>query len=728
MSEDWIEESHCDRRIKPPNLNLRSGLGALLLILPLPCAAQEAPSRLAPTESTTVLVDVVVRDKKGQPVTGLTASDFVVLEDGVPQRLSQFSLLGPGGEAVGATGDAHSTPAPNGSTTSPGQAPPTSVTVAFVFDRLSTEGRVAAQRAVRAFAARKAFGARAGVFSLEDALVVLQDFTLDSAQVLAAVDALATRATLVGRTVAEQAKSQTQARIRANTDAATYARMPDRPGAAKSIVGIGAKQSSLASAIEDAFDHLDRDQHGFVAANALTAIVDALRTVPGRKAIVLFSEGLFRTEANQDRFLSVVGGANRASVSVYAVEASGLSVESLNALGHAELESAGNVSTAQQEAGKDTGGGAFSRSLERAETLVRYNPRASLEWMAESTGGFLVHDTNEFDEPLGRIESDLKSYYLLGYTPMNDSYDGRFRKIAVKVKGAGLQVRARSGYFAVHTVGPVLAHVAAPLAILESGRKPHAFDFFAGAWPFPEAQGAARVPVVVSVPVRILSSFATKKNERVDLTLVARILDAKGAAVDAMSRRFALDPAGLLKARDADLRLLRDARLLPGHYTLESVAYEATSQKASVLTAPLEVLDGAASIDRVQLVVVRQALPAASAGVNLETGHPLRFGDVILQPLAGEPYRHQPANRMVVQVTATPALGARPPSGELSLWQRDLELSRRLVAWERPEPSGLVRHVGELPIGALGPGHYEVRLDLSEGGRARRLIVPFSVQ
>ena len=71
------------------------------------------------------------------------------------------------------------------------------------------------------------------------------------------------------------------------------------------------------------------------------AIVEALRSAPGRKAIVLFSEGLFRTEANQDRFLSVVSSANRASVSVYAVEASGLSTQSLNALTHDELESAG---------------------------------------------------------------------------------------------------------------------------------------------------------------------------------------------------------------------------------------------------------------------------------------------------------------------------------------------------------------------------------------------------
>jgi hypothetical protein len=500
-------------------------------------------------------------------------------------------------------------------------------------------------------------------------------------------------------------------------------------GAARGQAAFGAMQSSMAAAAEDAFGRLDRDHHGYVAANALTAIVDALRAAPGRKAIVLFSEGLFRNEANQERFLSVVNGANRASVSVYAVEASGLQTQSLEALAHDEIDSSAGVRMAQQESGRDTGGGAFSRGLERVETLVRYNPRASLEWMADSTGGFFVRDTNDFAEPLDRIASDLRSYYLLGYTPSNEAYDGRYRKIAVRVKRSGLSVRARSGYLAVRTVGPVLTHVAPVLALVESGKKPRTFDVFAGAWPFPDADGVARVPVVVSVPGRVLPTLASKKGDGgVDLTLLARILDAKGAPVEAVSRRFALDAAGVRQSRDADLRLLRDSWLPPGRYTLEASAYEATSRKASVTSALFEVLDGSVSMDRVQVVVVRQALPAATAGVDLETGHPFLFGDVVLQPLAGEPYPRQAGNRLVVQVTAVPAPATRPPSAVMGVWQGDRRLEQRAVVWDRTEPSGLVRHVGELPIASLGPGQYEMRLELSDGGRERSLSVPFTLQ
>ena len=64
----------------------------------------------------------------------------------------------------------------------------------------------------------------------------------------------------------------------------------------------------------------------------------------------------------------------------------------------------------------------------------------------------------------------------------------------------------------------------------------------------------------------------------------------------------------------------------------------------------------------------------------------------------------------------------------MGLWQGDRRLQERMVAWERPEPSGLVRHVGELPMANLGPGTYEVRVELKDAGRERRIRVPFTVQ
>ena len=442
-----------------------------------------------------MLVDVVVRDGKGRPVTDLVAADFEVLEDGTAQVVAQFAPPSVAAAAAGAPKDAPATgplaPAPSASS-----ALTERDTIAFVFDRLSTSGRVAAQKAARTYLGKRGVG-NTGVFSIESSLVVLQEFTTDQTLVLAAIDALGDRVAHTGGTRMEEGRANLAGRLAANKAQQTLAQMPQprtaAEGSARAQASIAAIRASVAQAAADAFDRLERDEHGFTTAHALTAIVDALRTVPGRKAIVLFSGGLYRTEGTENRFLSVIHAANRASVAVYAVEAEGLQTSSSESLTGAEIHSVANTSMARQESGLDTGGGAFTRDLERAEDITKFNPRASLQWISEGTGGTFTRDTNDLEGALTRIGSDLRSYYLLGYTPKNERWDGRFRKIAVRTKRKGLEVSARSGYFAVRSAGPVLAHVAPALAVLESGRDPKGVLVFAGATRLPGRRGSGPV-------------------------------------------------------------------------------------------------------------------------------------------------------------------------------------------------------------------------------------------
>jgi VWFA-related protein len=70
----------------------------------------------------------------------------------------------------------------------------------------------------------------------------------------------------------------------------------------------------------------------------------------------------------------------------------------------------------------------------------------NLRALAENTDGLAVVDTNDIDKGMKRIVDDLTSYYLLGYTSTNGKLDGRYRKISVRVKRPGVDVRARRGY------------------------------------------------------------------------------------------------------------------------------------------------------------------------------------------------------------------------------------------------------------------------------------------
>jgi VWFA-related protein len=70
----------------------------------------------------------------------------------------------------------------------------------------------------------------------------------------------------------------------------------------------------------------------------------------------------------------------------------------------------------------------------------------SLRFLADTTDGSAVINTNNVDAALKRITDDLSSYYLLGYYSTNTQLDGRFRSITVRVKRPGVRVRARRGY------------------------------------------------------------------------------------------------------------------------------------------------------------------------------------------------------------------------------------------------------------------------------------------
>ena len=78
-------------------------------------------------------------------------------------------------------------------------------------------------------------------------------------------------------------------------------------------------------------------------------------------------------------------------------------------------------------------------------TLVRARVE-SLQTLAENTDGLAVVNTNNLDRGFQRIVDDLTSYYLLGYYSTNTSLDGKVRKIKVRVKRPGVEVRARRGY------------------------------------------------------------------------------------------------------------------------------------------------------------------------------------------------------------------------------------------------------------------------------------------
>jgi hypothetical protein len=84
-----------------------------------------------------------------------------------------------------------------------------------------------------------------------------------------------------------------------------------------------------------------------------------------------------------------------------------------------------------------------------SEDAARLRARQdALKELAENTDGFWVLNTSQIDQALARMVADTGAYYLLGYYSTNTRLDGRFRRITVRVKRPGAEVRARPGYLA----------------------------------------------------------------------------------------------------------------------------------------------------------------------------------------------------------------------------------------------------------------------------------------
>jgi len=177
---------------------------------------------------------------------------------------------------------------------------------------------------------------------------------------------------------------------------------------------------------------------------ALKFIVNGMRDLPGRKSVLLFSDGIqiFNTTASgsveTSRLLEflrqLIDIANRASVVFYTVDARGLLTAGLTAEDNIINNSAENLLTLMSD---------------RKTEL--FNTQQGLVYLAQQTGGFAVINNNDLSGGVRKILDD-QSYYLIGYQPDADTFDPktrRFNKLTVKVKRDGLNVRYRSGFFNV---------------------------------------------------------------------------------------------------------------------------------------------------------------------------------------------------------------------------------------------------------------------------------------
>lgn len=373
-----------------------------------------------------IQVDVTVTDSKGNPVTDLKPEDFEILENGEKQKISNFSFV----SAV-RTRAAEVKPVKDKVDI---PVPPTAVrredvrrTIALVVDDLSLSFRSAydVRRALRKYVDEQMRdGDLVAIIRTGSGTGALQQFTTDKQLLYAAIER-------VKWNPAGNGGVSTFAPI---TD---YDELPD-------------VQSQNEEDEQYAVDYsLEDFRESFFATGTLGAlryIVRGMGELPGRKSVVLFSDGfrMCRTDSRgfidcdrvYDFVKQVVDAANRASVVFYTIDARGLQTVGVTAEDNVNNASPQRIAQIQAD-----------RRSQLIET------QQGLSYLARETGGFSIVNSNDLNRGVQRVVED-QSYYLLGYIPDDDTFDAakrRFNKLEVKVKRSGVNVRHRSGFFNVAT-------------------------------------------------------------------------------------------------------------------------------------------------------------------------------------------------------------------------------------------------------------------------------------
>jgi VWFA-related protein len=433
---------------------------AVVLVLSAASAQSQAP--VVKRTATGVVVDVTVVDKNGQPVADLQPADFEFTEDGVRQEIASVTFV------RGGVGESRSGPSPtqtpaNGVPATPaGATPPTSApappmpsVTAILFDRLSPEVRPLAGRAALAYVATLVPPRDyAGVFLADVALKTFQPFTSVQDTLRSAVARAMSTAPSNLTTKSEPFGSPRVQTLDPNQPPTVGAEV-----AGGYINALQREKSLTANAGADPSEVMLRQMelrmtetyHQFLAESegqaslaGLRAVVKGLSVLPGRKSILYFTEALTVTDRLKSRFDTLIGEANRANITVFTVDAAGLRVHSKEA----ELGRNVEVAGAQGVGDARRGDGPYTRELERQEQMLTSRPGAVLGRLAKETGGFLLENTNDLGAGVARMQQERTTYYLLAYQSTNAALDGKFRRVAVKVKRPKVTVKSRAGYLA----------------------------------------------------------------------------------------------------------------------------------------------------------------------------------------------------------------------------------------------------------------------------------------
>lgn len=383
-----------------------------------------------------VVVDVVATDNKGEAVSDLKQEDFTLLEDGKEQKLRAFTFQHPPAPGTVSTRQPAPELPPGVFSNIPKYNPDTALNV-LLLDGLNTNlpNQAYVRDQMIRYLAKIPEGLPIAVYMLDRKLHLLQDFTSDP-EIL--------------KNVAKNLKG-------------SISPLQDNPAGGPDIelAPPGAFDSGMMPAqMQQAMQEFENERVAFqtdlrvqYTLDAMNSLARALSGYPGRKNLIWISEafpltidpdltlttGSFSSTRNYGPQIAETSESlTDAQIAVYPVDARGLVNYSVFSASNSGNDKFGRSLSRP---------GAMQQSISNESSALQA-AHGAMQDLAERTGGKAFYNRNDLDVAIRKSVDDGSTYYTLAYYPENKDWNGKLRKIRVKVTRQGVKLRHRFGYYA----------------------------------------------------------------------------------------------------------------------------------------------------------------------------------------------------------------------------------------------------------------------------------------
>lgn len=579
-----------------------------------------------------VTIDVTVKDKKGKSITNLEAEDFTIYENGVRQRVEFFEPpLASGKQAVKENSGTQAAPITSGGM-------PMNI-ISLVVDATTTSlaDMVHVRKGLIKYIQEQIGDTdTVAIFAVSSGLQLLQPFTHDKSKLISAVEK-SYASTTSSKNLERSDIAETIGRLQ--NDLSGVAGNPDPQAQLKAMMTRRALER---------FTFL-RGQLSLQTARpllaALAAICDAQRAIPGKKTLVLFSQGVVTSATLDWQVQGTIDIANRANVAIYVIDSAGLTASAPQSGALVPSSPLGGITASGSAEDRiRTVGGENVFDNARHEGIKREHD--NLYRISVDTGGEFIKGSNDIAKGLNRIDQEIRSRYTLAYYSSDQNFDGGFRKLKVEVRRPDARATSRPGYYATASdeIVPLSAEDKKLLANFATAEASPAFPFFLEVSPFRTEEGRYKVPLSIEVPPSAVKFDQKGNKQLLQLEFLGVIRETPTKILNRLGGSFniVLSAEQYQSILTNNIFYREDMDLAPGAYDVDLIIRDRLTGKMAARKEKLFLPAADTEFSASSLVLSRYVEQAQKTSVSVAltgAGDVLSHEGVQIRPLPSREFR-----------------------------------------------------------------------------------------